>query len=144
MSTRAKRIVRRPNRFLESSDEDDSDSDTPNPIHSPEPSLKPPSDSEVTNPQQPKVSTRAGRSTKRPIRFQDSGDLKSGKSVRRCDVCVGTEKNRLVGIGLQIRLPRKDIKWIQCLICEKWFHHQCVDEDLEELDISLEWICPEC
>ena len=75
MSRRATRIVRRPTRFLDSSDEDDSDSETPNPIPFP----KPPSDSEVTIPPQPQVSTREGRSTMRPIRFQDSGDLESGK-----------------------------------------------------------------
>ena len=54
MSTRATRIVRRPTRFVDSSDEDDSDSETPNPIPFP----KPPSDSEVTSPPQPQMSTR--------------------------------------------------------------------------------------
>ena len=62
----------------------------------------------------------------------------------RCAVCIGTVKNRLVGIGLQICLPHENIKWIHCEICGKWFHHQCVDEDLEGFDISLEWICTEC
>ena len=87
---------------------------------------------------------RDGRSTKLPIRFQGSGNLESGKSIRRCAVCIGTVKNRLFVIGHKIRLPHKDIKWIHCEIFGKWFHHQCVDEDLEEFDISLEWICPEC
>ena len=70
MSTRATRIVRRPTRFLDSSDEDDSDSETPNPIPFP----KPPSDSEVTSPPQPQMSTRATRIVRRPTRFLDSSD----------------------------------------------------------------------
>ena len=65
-------------------------------------------------------------------------------NVEILSVYIGTENNRLVCIEFQSRFPHEDIKWIECGICGKWFHHQCVDEDLEEFDISLEWICLEC
>ena len=87
VSTRAKRIIKHPNRFLDSSEEDYSEGDNPNPSAP----AKPPSDSEVASPPQPQVFTRAGRSTKLPIRFQDSDNLEAGISVLRCTVCVGTE-----------------------------------------------------
>ena len=71
-------VLRRSTRFLDSSDEDDSECDTPNPIPFP----KPPGDSEDTSSPQTHVPTRDGRSTKRPIHFHDSGYIECGNSVR--------------------------------------------------------------
>ena len=60
-----------------------------------------------------------------------------------CKVRNGTEENRLVGLGLGLRIVDEEVEWVQCDKCDSWYHLLCLEIDDPE-DIAGEWVCPEC
>ena len=64
-------------------------------------------------------------------------------SLDVCNICKGTEENRLVGIGLGMRIIDEEVDWVQCNACDKWYHLLCLDIDDPE-DIGEEYYCPNC
>ena len=64
-------------------------------------------------------------------------------SEDHCSVCNGTDANRSVGVGLGIRIIDEQIEWVQCDMCDSWYHLLCLEIDDPE-DIAEEWVCPEC
>ena len=62
------------------------------------------------------------------------------EEVERCAVCALTDEDEVEG----------DRGWIECEICESWYHLHCLPEDyetpdLEDLDISnIHWSCHQC
>ena len=59
---------------------------------------------------------------------------------KRCSTCERSVKNRLVGIGLAMRMISSEIEWVQWSKCDSWYHILCLDiEDPE--DIGLIWYC---
>ena len=67
----------------------------------------------------------------------------ASSSEDHCKVCNGTEENRLVGVGLGLRIVDEEVDWVQCDKCDSWYHLLCLEIDDPE-DIVDEWVCPEC
>ena len=63
--------------------------------------------------------------------------------VESCNICKGTEQNRIVGIGIGLRMIDEEVDWVQCDGCDKWYHLLCLEiHDPEEIgDI---WHCDQC
>lgn len=63
--------------------------------------------------------------------------------VDSCELCGGTDANRLVGFGTRARFRKGDIDWLNCKKCKKWFHLFCLG--LEKQDgPEEEWFCDYC
>ena len=61
-----------------------------------------------------------------------------------CRICGGTEENRLVGIGVQLKMDAGDINWVCCEICEDWYHAECLGIDFEDVRGDNPWFCADC
>ena len=60
-----------------------------------------------------------------------------------CDICGYTEEEGIVGIGLGMALPSRDIEWVQCDKCMKWYHLLCLGVEGEDLPEG-NWLCGKC
>ena len=60
-----------------------------------------------------------------------------------CPVCRWTEADRLVGIGLAMRMIDVEIEWVQCKRCGIKYHLLCLDVEDPE-DIGDIWYCIDC
>ena len=69
--------------------------------------------------------------------------IPTSSDAESCPVCHGTEENRLVGIGLSMRMVDIEIEWVQCQNCDRWYHLLCLDTEDPE-DIGEVWYCTDC
>ena len=47
-------------------------------------------------------------------------------------------------LQLNIVFDGDNLNWIQCDICDKWYHYICVGLDEMENFDEEEWMCPNC
>ena len=60
-------------------------------------------------------------------------------------ICGPCENEEAVGDKLYCycQKPNDDTKYVQCSVCDSWFHYRCVGLE-EEVEIITDWYCKEC
>jgi hypothetical protein len=81
------------------------------------------------------------RSFSRPIQklfplelYTSESDTNTGEAQGNDDLCSADHCLN----------PKGTVNWIQCDVCEKWFHFTCLNLDYRSVDISALFACPRC
>lgn len=61
-----------------------------------------------------------------------------------CVICLGTDANRIVGIGLSVVPDNEDIFWTRYDNCKNWYHLICIGMENEIITEDEDWKCVIC
>ena len=72
-----------------------------------------------------------------------SSTVGSDESDEICEICGFSDESGLVGIGLGVPVEG-DIDWVQCDLCDKWYHLLCLALTKDEIPTDSHWYCERC
>ena len=69
-----------------------------------------------------------------------SSTVGSDESDEICEICGFSDESGLVGIGLGVPVEG-DIDWVQCDLCDKWYHLLCLALSKDGIPTDSHWYC---